>query len=133
MVVKFFKRIHNDDFYKLIEFFPELNTALDLLSEEDLFKLGYIVLEDAILVLRHISMDLDSSFNKSLRSELCFWIEVISKSIHNIPGKLHLRNLAFLKEEMYNAINVLYSVKQRNFEGILISTNRIDLSLKNSM
>ncbi|WP_218015026.1 hypothetical protein [Bacillus thuringiensis] len=30
-----FKKVRNDDFYKLIEGFPELNGMLELLSEED--------------------------------------------------------------------------------------------------
>ncbi|MFK4316886.1 hypothetical protein ABH953_005748 [Bacillus sp. RC236] len=128
--MKFFKRFYNDDFYGLIESSPELSKALEMLSEEEMFELGYSVLEDAILVLGHISQDLDSGINQSFRRELCFWIQVISKEIHNIPEKLHLRDITFLREEIYNAISVLYSVKQRKFEGIKISTNRIELCLK---
>ncbi|TKI79828.1 hypothetical protein [Bacillus mycoides] len=128
--MKFFKRFYNDDFYGLIESSPELSKALEILSEEEMFELGYSVLEDAILVLGHISQDLDSGINQSFRRELCFWIQVISKEIHNIPEKLHLRDITFLREEIYNAISVLYSVKQRKFEGIKISTNRIELCLK---
>lgn len=119
IVVKFFKRINNDNFYELVQDFPELSKVLDLHTEEELFELGYCVLEDSILTIR--SLDLDSSFNKSIRSELCFWVQNISNVIHNIPGKLRLRNTTFLKEELYKAINVLYSLKQRRFEGILIS------------
>ncbi|HFJ9464873.1 hypothetical protein P4V01_07245 [Bacillus thuringiensis] len=117
--MKFFKRINNDNFYELVQDFPELSKVLDLHTEEELFELGYCVLEDSILTIR--SLDLDSSFNKSIRSELCFWVQNISNVIHNIPGKLRLRNTTFLKEELYKAINVLYSLKQRRFEGILIS------------
>ncbi|ARX70145.1 hypothetical protein [Bacillus thuringiensis] len=128
IVLKFFKRINNDDFYELVQDFPELSKVLDLHTEEELFELGYFVLEDSILTIR--SLDLDSSFNKSIRSELCFWVQNISNVIHNIPGKLRLRNTTFLKEELYKAINVLYSLKQRRFEGIIISTTRIEESIK---
>ncbi|EMJ6445250.1 hypothetical protein QCQ62_005721 [Bacillus cereus] len=127
--MKFFKRINNDNFYELVEDFPELSKVLDLHTEEELFEFGYCVLEDSILTIR--SLDLDSSFNKSIRSELCFWVQNISNVIHNIPGKLRLRNTTFLKEELYKAINVLYSLKQRRFEGIIISTTRIEECIKN--
>lgn len=128
IVLKFFKRINNDNFYELVQDFPELSKVLDLHTEEELFELGYFVLEDSILTIR--SLDLDSSFNKSIRSELCFWVQNISNVIHNIPGKLRLRNTTFLKKELYKAINVLYSLKQRRFEGIIISTTRIEESIK---
>ncbi|MGH1111130.1 hypothetical protein [Bacillus paranthracis] len=127
--MKFFKRINNDNFYELVEDVPELSKVLDIHTEEELFELGYCVLEDSILAIR--SLDLDSSLNKSIRSELCFWVQNISSVIHNIPGKLRLRDTTFLKEELYKAIKVLYSLKQRRFEGIIISTIRIEECIKN--
>ncbi|MGH0589679.1 hypothetical protein ACQVQY_27100 [Bacillus mycoides] len=132
--MKFFKRINNDNFYELVEDFPELSKVLDLHTEEELFELGYCVLEDSILAIR--SIDLGSSFNesifnKSVRSELCFWVQDISNVIHNIPEKLRLRDNTFLKEELYKAISVLYSLKLRRFEGILISNTRIEECIKN--
>ncbi|MEB8715086.1 hypothetical protein GH876_25975 [Bacillus thuringiensis] len=127
--MKFFKRINNDNFYELVEDVPELSKVLDIHTEEELFELGYCVLEDSILAIR--SLDLNSSFNKSIRSELCFWVQNISSVIHNIPGKLRLRDTTFLKEELYKAIKVLYSLKQRRFEGVIISTTRIEECIKN--
>ncbi|HGA0707708.1 hypothetical protein CN432_09435 [Bacillus thuringiensis] len=127
--MKFFKRINNDNFYELVKDFPELRKLLDLHTEEELFELGYCVLEDSILAIR--SIDLGSTFNKSIRNELCFWVQDISNVIHNIPEKLRLRDTTFLKEELYKAITVLYSLKQRRFEGILISNARTEQFIKN--
>ncbi|MGM2748436.1 hypothetical protein BK718_33025 [Bacillus thuringiensis serovar andalousiensis] len=127
--MKFFKKINNDNFYELVEDVPELSKVLDIHTEEELFELGYCVLEDSILAIR--SLDLDSSFNKSIRSELCFWVQNISSVIHNIPGKLRLRDTTFLKEELYKAIKALYILKQRRFEGIIISTTLIEECIKN--
>ncbi|PET15160.1 hypothetical protein CN513_20800 [Bacillus cereus] len=132
--MKFFKRINNNNFYELVEDFPELSKVLDLHTEEELFELGYCVLEDSILAIRAI--DLGSGFNESIfskftRSELCFWVKDISNVIHNIPEKLRLRDTTFLKEELYKAISVLYSLKQRRFEGILISNTRTEECIKN--
>ncbi|MEI4605870.1 hypothetical protein WAG19_29155, partial [Bacillus cereus] len=102
---------------------------IDLHTEEELFELGYCILEDSILAIR--SIDLGSTFNKSIRSELCFWVQDISNVIHNIPEKLRLRDTTFLKEELYKAITVLYSLKLRRFEGILISNARTEECIKN--
>ncbi|MFB5561876.1 hypothetical protein [Bacillus cereus] len=114
--------------------YPEVEKELRLLSEDTLFKVGYAVLSDAIILLRNLSASqpiLESL--KISNDELHFWLVRITTAIHNLPGALENRDTSYLKEEIYDAINVLYSLKGRNPElthYIPISTPRTDSFIK---
>lgn len=86
---------------------PELDTTLESLNDEQLIEIGYVLIYEAMLLLRRFDPRFD--YNNSL----AFWVREISDSLHNIPVKLQKKDTKFLKEEIETAITILY-----NFETI---------------
>ncbi|AWC31024.1 hypothetical protein R6231_14410 [Bacillus cytotoxicus] len=111
--------------------YPEVEKELRVLTEDMLFKVGYAVLTDAITILRNLSnSQLILEILKISNDKIDFWFSHITTAIHNLPEKLERKDTSYLKEEIYNAINVLYSLKRSNPElahCIPISTPRTDL------
>lgn len=80
---------------------PNLDKAMEELCNKELFDLGYIVLYESLIAIRSLTY----------RKRDCeVWIKLISNSTHNIPIKLKESNTSFLKEELLNAITVLYNL-----------------------
>lgn len=124
----------NENILLQLNQYPEVEMELRLFSEDTLFKVGYAVLSDAIIILKNLSGSqpiLESL--KISNDEFHFWLVRITDAIHNLPGALENRDTSYLKEEIYDAINVLYSLKVRNPElrhYIPISTPRTDSFIK---
>lgn len=80
---------------------PNLDKAMGELCNKELFDLGYIVLYESLIAIRSLTYR---------KGDCEVWIKLISDSTHNIPIKLKESNTSFLKEELLNAITVLYNL-----------------------
>ncbi|PFZ33876.1 hypothetical protein COL77_30630 [Bacillus wiedmannii] len=80
---------------------PNLDKAMEELCNKGLFDLGYIVLYESLIAIRSLTYR---------KGDCEVWIKLISDSTHNIPIKLKESNTSFLKEELLNAITVLYNL-----------------------
>ncbi|EJR08161.1 hypothetical protein II9_05639 [Bacillus cereus MSX-D12] len=80
---------------------PNLDKAMGELCDKGLFDLGYMVLYESLIAIRSLTYR---------KGDCEVWIKLISDSTHNIPIKLKESNTSFLKEELLNAITVLYNL-----------------------
>lgn len=92
---------------------PNLDKAMEELCNKGLFDLGYIVLYESLIAIRSLTYR---------KGDCEVWIKLISDSTHNIPIKLKESNTSFLKEELLNAITVLYNLANSKI-GKYVSVN----------
>ena len=84
--------------------FPNLENRLDIMSDEKLLELGYIILQEVFLVLRKLPKE---------EPELSlFWCERFSVAAHNIPLKLKSRDTTFFKEEIMKVVTYLFNYSE---------------------
>ncbi|EJQ01761.1 hypothetical protein [Bacillus cereus] len=96
--------------------FSKVDKQLIGFSEEQVFKLGYDVLTDSILIIRNFSsLAMNPSYIEIVditHSQVISWISMISDSIHNISDHIKRKDSNYLREEIATALRVLYSIQQ---------------------
>ncbi|MEC3121104.1 hypothetical protein P9012_33135, partial [Bacillus thuringiensis] len=112
-----FSNERNVHFFKKGEIHvSKLEKQLIGFSEEQVFKLGYDVLTDSILIIRRFSsLIMNPSYIEIIditHSQVISWIYMISNSIHNISDHIKRKDSNYLREEIAKALRVLYSIQQ---------------------
>ncbi|MGE2624303.1 hypothetical protein ACQH8C_24440, partial [Escherichia coli] len=110
-----FSNERNVHFFKKGEILvSKLEKQLIGFSEEQVFKLGYDVLTDSILIIRRFSsLIMNPSYIEIIditHSQVISWISMISNSIHNISDHIRRKDSNYLREEIAKALRVLYSI-----------------------
>ncbi|MDH2866124.1 MULTISPECIES: hypothetical protein [Bacillus cereus group] len=129
-----FSNERNVHFFKKGEIHvSKLDKQLIGFSEEQVFKLGYDVLTDSILIIRRFSsLIMNPSYIEIIditHSQVISWISMISNSIHNISDHIKRKDSIYLREEIAKALRVLYSIQQYDEKLkclVPISTANID-------
>ncbi|ETE95300.1 TPA: hypothetical protein ACR3Z0_003904 [Bacillus thuringiensis] len=129
-----FSNERNVHFFKKGEIHvSKLEKQLIGFSEEQVFKLGYDVLTDSILIIRRFSsLIMNPSYIEIFditHSQVISWISMISNSIHNISDHIKRKDSSYLREEIAKALRVLYSIQQYDEKLkclVPISTANID-------
>jgi hypothetical protein len=83
-----------------------INIQIEELEKEKLIELGYFVLKESLLVLRHLP-------DKLLKDKEC-GVYRISNATHNLPMKLWKREERFLREEIMRVLSIFFALSQKN-------------------
>jgi hypothetical protein len=84
----------------------KINIQIEELEKEKLIELGYFVLKESVLVLRHLPDEL-------LKDKEC-GVYRISNAIHNLPMKLWKKEERFLTDEIMRVISIFFVLSQKN-------------------